>query len=216
MDCILPVREWTTILPHPGAFRGPVDHSGLSDEDLVDCLAARDVAALNELYGRHAQATFALALKLLGEREQAEEVVQESFLKLWWRPETFVRQRGRFLPWLLGVTHHRAVDLLRHRQIEARRRSDADTLHVVDVAPEADPESSAWEHARAETVSRALASLPREQRQALELAYYRGLSQSEIARTLREPLGTVKTRIRLGMQKLRDSLEMQQLRADEA
>jgi RNA polymerase sigma-70 factor (ECF subfamily) len=192
-----------------------VDYFALSDEELVALLAARDVTALDTLYGRHARATFALALKLLGDRELAEEVVQESFLTLWRRSDAFVPQRGRFLPWLLGVTHHRAVDVLRHRQLEARRRVDADVVQVVDASVGADPEACAWDQARAEAVGRALATLPQEQRRALELAYYGGLSQSEIARALREPLGTVKTRIRLGMQKLRDSIEMQRLRVDE-
>src|SRR4051794_36568099 len=76
----------------------PVDYSVLSDEDLVDLIAARDVGALDALYGRHARTTLALALKLLGDRELAEEVVQESFLKIWRRPDAFVRQRGRLLP----------------------------------------------------------------------------------------------------------------------
>jgi RNA polymerase sigma-70 factor (ECF subfamily) len=192
-----------------------VDYRALSDEDLVDMLAGRDVAALDSLYGRHARASYALALKLLGDRELAEEVVQESFLKLWRRPDAFARERGRFLAWLLGVTHHRAVDLIRHRQLEARRRVDAETVQVVDSAAEANPEIHAWDRQRAETVASALRQLPPEQRRALELAYYGGLSQSEIAELLHEPLGTVKTRIRLGMQKLRDSLEMQRLRMDD-
>ncbi len=181
----------------------------------MELLAARDVAALDALYGRHARPTFALALKLLGDRELAEEVVQESFLKLWQRSHAFDRQRGRLLPWLLGVAHHRAVDTLRHRQVESRHRVHDDSADVQDRGADVDPELQALDSQRAEAVALALARLPRTQRQALELAYFRGLTQSEIAAHLDQPLGTVKTRIRLAMQKLRASVEMQTLRVEE-
>jgi len=191
-----------------------VDYSLLSDEDLVERLATPDLDALDALYGRHARSVFALTLKLLGDREQAEEIVQECFLKLWRRPAAFARERGRLLPWLLGVAHHGAVDALRHRQIETRHRVDG-VLDVPDLGAGIDPEATAWQRQRAEAVARALRSLPEAQRLVVELAYYRGLTQTEIAERLAEPLGTVKTRIRLAMQKLRASVEMQTLRADE-
>jgi RNA polymerase sigma-70 factor, ECF subfamily len=192
-----------------------VDLILLSDEDLVVRLAAHDVDALDVLYGRHARATFSLAYRLLGDREHAEDVVQECFLTLWQRPEAFTPQRGRLLSWLLGVTHHRAIDALRRLRVEGKHRQDGvEAGDAPDRSVEADPESFAWHSQQAAMVSRALAGLPRTQREALELAYFGGLTQAEIAAVLRQPLGTVKTRIRLAMQKLRTSAEMQELRVE--
>ncbi len=214
MGSILIACDQHSTIPCRAESALPVDYSRFDDEDLVELIAHQDVAALDALYSRHARASFALALKMLGDRELAEEVVQDAFLKLWRRPEAFVRQRGRLLPWLLGVTHNRAVDLLRHRQIEARHHVASDPGEVTDGSVSVNPEAYAWSSFRAEAVARALASLPVAQRQALELAYFRGLTQSEIAAVLNEPLGTVKTRIRLALQKLRSSLEMQALRTE--
>ena len=118
--------------------------------------------ALDALYGRHARTTFGLAYRLLSDRELAEDVVQESFLTLWQRPAAFVPQRGRLLSWLLGVTHHRAIDTLRRRTVEVRHRKDgAAADEVQDRSPSADPESQAWHSQRSATVSKALAGLPR-------------------------------------------------------
>lgn len=186
-----------------------VNHAELADEALAGLLARRDVGALETLYARHARAVYSLALKMLAEPPAAEEVVQECFLKLWRQPELYQAQRGRLLPWLLGVAHHRAIDRLRRRRLEQRH-----TVHgEIDVPAngQGDPERHAWGRLCSEAVRRALATLPPTQRQVLELGYLKGMTQSEIAAALNEPLGTVKTRMRLAMQKLRTAPELASL-----
>lgn len=183
-----------------------VNHAELADEALAGLLARKDVAALETLYTRHTRAVYSLALKMLAEQPAAEEVVQECFLKLWRQPELYQAQRGRLLPWLLGVAHHRAVDRLRRRRLEQRHTIQAE----IDVPSNGqdDPERHAWGRVCSEAVRQALATLPPSQRQVLELGYLRGMTQSEIASALNEPLGTVKTRMRLAMQKLRAAPEL--------
>lgn len=186
----------------------------LTDEHLAGCLVSGDVRALEHLYERHARAVFSLALKLLGEREAAEEVVQETFLKLWQRPETYAPERGRLIAWLLGVAHHRAIDRLRRRKLEQRYGAAQQAFETV--VSDRDPVDDVLTSLRGEAVARALRTLPTAQRIAVELAYLRGMTQVEIAAALGEPLGTIKTRLRLAMQKLRGSLELAELRASEA
>jgi RNA polymerase sigma-70 factor, ECF subfamily len=183
-----------------------VDHGELADEALAGLLARKDVGALEVLYARHARAVYSLALKMLAEQASAEEVVQECFLKLWRQPELYQAQRGKLLPWLLGIAHHRAIDRLRRRRLEQRHTVSGE----VDVPSNGldDPEQHAWGRVQVEAVGRAIATLPPTQRQVLELAYLGGLTQSEIAARLGQPLGTVKTRMRLAMQKLRSAPEL--------
>ena len=183
-----------------------------SDEALAEQIARRDVAALETLYERHGRALFSLAVKMLDDHHAAEEVVQETFLKLWQRPETYVPQRGRLLPWLLGVTHHRAVDRLRRRRLEQRHSTDPGVFDVA--AGPSDPFDEVFAGLRGDAVARALRTLPEAQRRAVELAFLRGLTHVEIADALGEPLGTIKTRLRLAMQKLRVLPELAALRPD--
>lgn len=187
------------------------DGSAISDEVLAERLHGQDVVALEALYDRHSRAVFSLALKLLADREAAEEVVQETFLKLWQRPDTYAAARGRLISWLLSVAHHRAVDRLRRRRLELRYRTDYRVAEPVQ-AP-ATPEEQLVAQARDEAVVRALRTLPEPQRLAVQLAYLHGMTQTEIAAALGEPLGTVKTRLRLAMQKLRTSLELAEIRS---
>jgi RNA polymerase sigma-70 factor, ECF subfamily len=189
-----------------------LDYAEQTDEALVELLAERDVQALETLYGRHARAVYSLSLKLLGEPGAAEEIVQECFLKLWRRPELYRASRGRLLTWLLGVTHHRAIDRLRRRTLELRHAGDERLEPAAN--GEYDPEQQAWSRIQLETIGRALAHLPRNQRQTLELAYLRGMTQVEIAACLDQPLGTIKTRMRLALQKLRAMPELEALVAD--
>ena len=189
-----------------------MDYAQQADEALAALLAQRDVRALEELYGRHARAVYSLALKMLVDSAAAEEVVQECFLKLWRQPELYQVQRGRLVPWLLGVAHHRTVDRLRRRRLEQRHTLSGE----IEVASNGlhDPERQAWGQLRSEAVGRALAALPPSQRLVLELTYLRGMTQSQIAAALGEPLGTVKTRMRLAMQKLRAVPELAELAAE--
>jgi RNA polymerase sigma-70 factor (ECF subfamily) len=197
-------RSWTPVTSLSA------DDALLTDEALAHGFADRDVRALEIAYDRHARAVFSLALKLLGDPEAAEEIVQETFLKLWHRPETYVPMRGRLVTWLLGVAHHRSVDRLRRRRLEQRHGTDARLAETgVD---HHDPLDDVLSTLRGEAVARALATLPAAQRLAVELAYLKGMTQVEIAEHLGEPLGTIKTRLRLAMQKLRGSLELAEMR----
>ncbi|MDP8924043.1 MAG: sigma-70 family RNA polymerase sigma factor, partial [Chloroflexota bacterium] len=196
--CMPPVDRYTASHDRPEAAPAVVttlageDERALSDEALAERIGRRDVAALEALYERHARALFSLAVKLLDDHHAAEEVVQETFLKLWQRPETYVPRRGRLLPWLLGVTHHRAVDRLRRRRLELRHSTGQAVFDVP--AGTRDPFDEVFAGLRGEAVARALRTLPEAQRRAVELAFLRGLTHVEIADLLGEPLGTIKTR----------------------
>ena len=181
------------------------------DDELIDGLRRRDEAALATLYDRYSRPAFSLALKLLGSQEQAEDVLQEVFLKLWNRPELYTPERGRFLPWLLGVVHHRAIDVLRSQSAESRRRVGGDSEELIlelsaDHHHLTDPAEQVVVGLEVQAVARALRRLPREQQEALVLSLLGGLTHTEIAERLGEPLGTVKTRLRLGLRKLRTAL----------
>jgi RNA polymerase sigma-70 factor, ECF subfamily len=196
---------------------------GAQDDDatLVASVAQGDARALELIYERHSRGVYSLALRLLTDTPAAEEVVQETFLKLWRQPAAYQPDRGRLLPWLLGVAHHHAIDLLRRRQLEQRHRIPATHASgdgLVDLldnfgltSSEGDPQSRAGAFEQRMAIGRALASLPSEQWLPLELAYYRGMTQLEISTALGLPLGTVKTRMRLGLQQLRKAPELSQL-----
>lgn len=194
-----------------GAVNGPVGNGRAdgSDAALADRLRYRDVGALELAYERYARPVFSLALKMLADYGAAEEVVQETFLKLWQRPTSYVPERGQLLSWLLGVAHHRAVDRLRRRRLELRH--SADGRLALGVGSSVDPEDELLKSIRGEAIRQALERLPVAQREAVLLAYMRGMTQVEIARALGEPLGTVKTRLRLAIQKLRASAELAEM-----
>jgi len=185
-----------------GPPSGPREYSQLDDVTLVQLLVQQDVDALETLYRRYSRPIFSLALKILGDREVVEEVVQEVFLRLWTRAFGYDPQRGKLLSWLLTITHHRAIDELRRRRSQPEIDGLQEQLAAIEET-EADPSKALAQVEEREVVQQALAQLPPTQRQPIELAYYGGLTQVEIAATLREPLGTIKTRMRLGMQKLR-------------
>jgi RNA polymerase sigma-70 factor (ECF subfamily) len=187
------------------------------DDDvvLVELVARGDSRALEHIYQRHSRGVYSLAVRLLGDTTAAEEVVQETFLKLWRYPNAYQPARGRLLPWLLGVAHHHAIDMLRRRQLEQRHRAAANGdgtaagLENLGLASaDDDPQSRASGFDQRDAIGRALADLPAEQRVPLELAYYRGMTQFEVATLLSVPLGTIKTRMRLGLQQLRKVPEL--------
>ena len=184
-----------------------------SDADLVAHLAAGEQWPMGVLYDRYARLVFSLVLKILHNQERAEEIVQEVFTRVWRSAPSFQASRGNFVNWLLGIAHHRAIDELR-RQSGQRRHAvfvdDEDALRSVP-DPASGPAEAAWIAHKRLTVRLAMQELPAEQRQAIELAYFGGLTQREIAAQTGTPLGTVKTRMRLGLQKLRTSLEAEDL-----
>ena len=202
--------------PRQPAASAPESALEADDEArLVAALQRGEPRALELAYERHSRGVYSLALHLLGDAGAAEEVVQETFLKLWRHPNAYKPSRGRLLAWLLGVAHHHAVDLLRRRQLELRHRAGVpagngegggEGLDAFElVALDADPQSRLGALEQRQAVGLALAALPPPQRIPLVLAYYRGLTQAEIATLLAEPLGTIKTRMRLGLQQLRSS-----------
>jgi RNA polymerase sigma-70 factor (ECF subfamily) len=187
-----------------------LDYATLRDEELVDRLDGRDLAAFEALYDRYGDLVYSVSLKVVGDSYVAEDVTQDVFLRLWRRPELFDARRGRFVTWLLSVARNRSID---HRRSQSRRlRHEAlppgdDEEDVVPGGDERDDPALAAVLADERTaVRRAMGVLPPEQRLAIQLAYFGGLTQQEVANRLGQPLGTVKTRIRLGMQKMRAAL----------
>jgi len=198
--------------------RAAVDAAQDADARLVDRVARGESRALELIYDRYSRGVYSLALRLLGDTAAAEEVVQETFLKLWRQPGAYQPGRGRLLPWLLGVAHHHAVDMLRRRQLEQRHRASANSPNGEGLSDfldnlglsssDEDPQLRTGTFDQRIAIERALAALPVEQRVPLELAYYRGMTQYEVATLLHVPLGTVKTRMRLGLQQLRKVPEL--------
>jgi RNA polymerase sigma-70 factor, ECF subfamily len=172
-----------------------------ADIALLDRIIARDETAVGELYDRHNRLLYGLILRILRDRSEAEEVLQEVFVLVWTRAETYNVALGSPAAWLVRVARNRAID---------RLRSNAVRLRAVEAAPlpeaAASPETRAAEGERQRVVKSALDALPPEQRLLIEEAYYLGRTQSELAERFQLPLGTVKTRIRTGMIALRERL----------
>lgn len=191
----------TTYVPEFVPF---ADHT---DTGLVAALAERRrnaEAALEEIYRRHGDAVFGLALRVIHDRVLAEDVTQDVFLSLWRKPERFDPSRGKLRTFLLTMAHSRAVDLVRSEE-SRRTREERDHLKVVRSTPSIEDE--VVDIHMAEHVRRALDSLSFDERQAIELAYFGGQSYRQVARTLDQPEGTVKSRIRSGMKQLGRFLE---------
>jgi RNA polymerase sigma-70 factor (ECF subfamily) len=173
----------------------------LSDEALVLLAARSEESALAELYDRYGRTVYGLALRVLRDQSLAEDATQETFLTIWRTASQFVPERGKASTWILTLAHRRAVDAVRHEQ---RRRSDS-----LERAPEAAAEGveeDAWLRLQRERVQSALRRLPDAQREALELAYYGGFTQSELAERLGQPLGTIKSRMFSGLSRMRELL----------
>lgn len=186
-----------------------------SDEALAARVAQKDVAAFTELYDRHARAVYAMAAHMLGQSD-AEEIVQDVFLRLWNKAEQFDSVRGAFGGWFMTVARNRVFDELERRGKEHRwsRAEEIDKLLAAVQDPKVDVEEEVWLRERGSALRRALSKLPDEQRRVLVLAYFGGLSQTAMAEYLGWPLGTVKKRTRLGLQKLRTALAEEGLQAE--
>jgi RNA polymerase sigma-70 factor, ECF subfamily len=172
---------------------------------LISQMAGGDEAALGTFYDTTNRLTFGLVLRILGDRSAAEEVLIDVYTQVWRQASAYDRSRGTPLAWLTTIARSRALDRLRAGWQEQQRRRPLDELHDM-AAWTASPEEAAATSEHQRLVRHALAALSPEQRQVIELAYFSGLSHSEIAAHLNQPLGTVKTRTRLGMLKLREAL----------
>jgi RNA polymerase sigma-70 factor (ECF subfamily) len=175
-----------------------------SDVELLRAIAGGDEQALASLYDRYRLILFGLVLRILHSRDEAEDVLQELFLQVWKRASDFDEARGRPFTWLVTLARSRAIDRL--RSLNARERTATESARAAGTESWSDAVDDAIRSEESAVVRRALAELPEEQRHALMLAYFEGLTQTEIARRLDAPLGTVKTRMRAGMIKLRELL----------
>lgn len=179
-------------------------HAHLSDEALVALVARGDEDALAELYDRVGRVAYGLALRVLRDERHAEDAVQEAFLQVWRSAATFRAERAKASTWILTLVHRRAVDLVRR---EERRQADPLTDDSAAGVGREETDEAAWLRFERERVQAALKQLPDVQREALELAYYGGFSQSELAERLGVPLGTIKSRMFAGLARLRELLD---------
>ncbi len=180
----------------------------ISDEQLVARTVQGDVAAFEALYDRYAPTVMGLALRIVADRDLAEEVVQETFWRVWRNAASFQGQRGTFAGWLLGITRNLAIDFCRRRSVRPQVLLDQADDSPIERVPDqsVDVADSAWTAIKYQQVYAALNDLPSEQRHVIELAYFGGLTRQEIAATTGEPLGTIHTRARLALKKLRAAL----------
>ncbi len=184
-------------------------HLGATDAELMAALEAGDVSALELLYDRYSTLVFSVSLRVLHDTHLAEDVVQEVFLRLWRQPTSYDPTRGRFISWLMSVTRNRSLDELRRvtRRLRSEDPQDDEPGHeIAAVGHLDDPQAELMVAEARAAVRAAMTRLPPAQRRVIELAYFSGLTHVEIAERTGDPLGTVKTRVRLGMRKLHDAL----------
>ncbi len=182
------------------------NHEVSPDAMLVHRLLQKDVSAFEQLYDRHSRIVYGLLLRILQQAGTAEEVAQDVFLQLWRNAAQYDESRGPFVPWLLTLARNRALDTLRLKSERQRRREDqAEEMPPVVAVPQYEKELD--EKRRAERVRALMGSLNPQQKKAIELAYFEGLSHTEIAAALKEPLGTVKSWIRNGLLRLKEGLQ---------
>ena len=180
----------------------------LADEELMALVAKGQARAFETIYERHGGAAFSLAYRMCGSRSLAEDVAQEAFLSIWRSGGRYDRARGSVRTWVLGIVHNRAIDALRRTVVHERRRASDEGIEERFEARER-TEVEAARREEASTIRGMLQTLPDEQSRVIELAYFGGFTHSEIAEMLGAPIGTVKGRMRLGLEKLRGQLAPQ-------
>jgi RNA polymerase sigma-70 factor, ECF subfamily len=181
------------------------DLRSLADEDVMQLVRRGDARAFEVIYERHSSAAFSLAYRMMGTRAGAEDVTQDAFLSLWRSGARYDQARGSVRTWVLGIVHHRAIDALRRATVHDRRRaSDEGIEERFEARDRTDVEAARREEAG--TIRTALSSLPADQSQVIELAYFGGFTHTEIAEMLDAPVGTVKGRMRLGLKKMKGQL----------
>jgi RNA polymerase sigma-70 factor (ECF subfamily) len=178
----------------------------LADEDLMGLMRDGEPAAFEVIYDRHSGVAFSIAYRMCGSRAAAEDVVQEAFLSLWRSGARYDRTRGSVRTWVLGIVHNRAIDYLRRSVAHDRRRASDEGIEERVEAPER-TELEVGRRDEAREVRAALEKLPPEQSRVIELAYFGGFTHTEIAELLSAPIGTIKGRMRLGLEKMRLALD---------
>ena len=176
-----------------------------ADEDLMREIAEGDTVAFSVLYDRHSTVAYSLAYRIAGRQAAADDIVQEAFLSLWKAAHRYDERRGSVRTFILGIVHNRSIDAIRRATVHDSRRSSDEGIEERFAAPDRTDAEVARRDAAAE-VRDALAELPPDQQKVIELAYFGGFSQSEISTMIDTPLGTVKGRMRLGLEKLRTAL----------
>jgi RNA polymerase sigma-70 factor (ECF subfamily) len=184
------------------------DLTSVSDTDLITLVTQGDQAALEALYERYSRAVYSFSLRIVGDAQVAEEILQEVFVRAWQQGGSFQSARGSLITWLLSITHNLSIDEVRRRKRRPQKADAEEPETILATLPDEglDVEEEVWLSSLRVTIQDALRQLPAAQREAIELAYFQGLTQREIADALGEPLGTIKTRMRLGMLKLREQL----------
>ena len=178
------------------------------DEDLIRRIVRREEDALRSLYARHGRLVYGLSLRIVKEPSIAEEITQDVFLRTWEKADTYRSEKASVRTWLARIARNRAIDVLRrHASLETRARGAWEDMKSATRDSQEDPSAPLESGLLRERLHAALASLPEEQRNALALAFFSGLTHQEISTTTGEPLGTVKSRIRSAIQKLRESIE---------
>jgi RNA polymerase sigma-70 factor (ECF subfamily) len=186
------------------------DDTRYDDQRLIRLITEAQEEALAQLYERYNRLVFSLAFAIVSDRATAEEITLDVFMRVWQKAGTYRADQAKVSTWLTHITRHHAIDVLRRRAVRSDQYAVQWDEVISSESPQQDPQESAELSLRRERVHAALAQLPPDQKQAILLAYFGGLTQSQIAETLKQPLGTVKTRVRLAMQKLYDFLHDEQ------
>ncbi|MDQ3912838.1 MAG: sigma-70 family RNA polymerase sigma factor [Actinomycetota bacterium] len=181
----------------------------LADEDLISLVAQGDADAFAALYDRHSRAAYSLAYRMMGDRQAAEDLSQDAFLKVWRSAASFRPERGSVRTWLLSIVHNRGIDQL--RSLASRRRTQEKVEASTPKSQPSEAFAQSWRNSQREQVREALRTLPKDQLKILELAYFSGYTHVEIAELLDVPLGTVKGRMRLGLKKIRAYFDSQDM-----
>jgi RNA polymerase sigma-70 factor, ECF subfamily len=201
----------------PQSSKAPRTHEA-DDQALIASIAAGDSNALELLYDRYGSVVYRVALRMLKNRELAEDVVQEVFWRIWRRSGGFANDRGRVTPWLFGIVHNLCIDEMRRMRARPAPAYEDFEHPVIQqlVDEQSDVPAAAWTTEQRRVITDAMRELPAAQRQAIALAYFGGMSHQEIATKLNRPLGTIKTRVRLGLHKLGGLLVARGLQASDA
>ncbi len=198
------VHESIQTIPASMSALPSISATDADDQSLIHRVGAGDAQALEVLYDRYAGVVYRMAFRVLKQREQSEEVVQEVFWRVWRRSSSFERERGRVAQWIFGIAHNLCIDEMRRMRVRPNPVYDDETHPVIQqlVDEHVDVPATALANEQRRVIKDAIAVLPEAQRECIELAYFGGLSHQEIANQLSRPLGTIKTRVRLGLQKL--------------
>jgi RNA polymerase sigma-70 factor (ECF subfamily) len=188
-----------------GITRRGEQYALLADEELISLVGAGDAEAFALLYDRHARPAYSLAYRMMGEKQAAEDLVQDALLKVWRGAGSYRAERGSVRTWILSIVHNRGIDQL--RSLASRRRTQDKVEASAPRSQPSDAFSEAWRNSQRDQVREALGTLPPEQLKILELAYFSGYTHVEISELLGVPLGTVKGRMRLGLKKIKDHFD---------